>query len=132
MVCQGLDIAHWDLVKDEIAKALDEAGGRVSADDIYERIQDKRIQLWALHNDQIKAVMTTEIINYPQMRCVCIYTVTGENMHEWLDTLIQTINDWGAGLGCHAIEFCGRKGWEKVLEPKGFGQTNVFMTRPIQ
>lgn len=131
MVCVGLDLIYWHQVKDDIEKALSVDGGRLSINDMYSMIEDQTMQLWAIHDGDIHAVMTTEIVNYMQMRCVRIITVTGKDSEQWLDLLIETISGWGAENGAHAIEFVGRKGWEKVLTKRGFGNTQVFMTRPI-
>ena len=131
MHCVGLDLAYWPLVKDAIQEALGRDGGRLSIDDMYALIKNNDMQLWAIHDGSIHAVMTTEIINYKQMRSVRIITVTGKDSEQWLDLLIETIDAWGAENGATAIEFVGRKGWEKVLSNRGFGNTQIFMTKTI-
>jgi hypothetical protein len=75
--------------------------------------------------------MVTKISVYPQLKAVRIIAVAGNDMELWLDTLIDTVSQWGAEKGAHVVEFVGRKGWERVLSKKGFGDTQVFMTRPI-
>lgn len=131
MICVGLDLKYWNQVKDNIQEALSQDGGRLSIDDMHEFIKTNAMQLWAIHDGNIHAVMTTEIINYKQMRAVRIITVTGKDLEEWLDLLIETISAWGAENGATAIEFVGRKGWERVLSKRGFGNTQVFMTKTI-
>lgn len=131
MICVGLDLAYWPQVKDDIAEALSRDGGRLGIDDMYGFIQDQSMQLWAIHDGDIHAVMTTEIVNYMQMRAVRIVTVTGKDSEQWLDLLIETVSAWGAENGAHAVEFVGRKGWEKTLSKRGFGNTQIFMTRTI-
>jgi hypothetical protein len=131
MICVGLDLKYWDDVKDDIQKALDGNDGRVYASDFLQKIKDKKIQLWGIHDGILRAVMTTEIIEYLHFKSVRIITVTGRESDAWLDVLIDTVSHWGAENGAQAIEFVGRKGWEKVLSKKGFGNTQIFMTKAI-
>ena len=131
MVCVGLELQYWPQVKDDIEQALKGDSGRLTIDDVYEFILDKKMQLWAIHDGEIHAVMTTEIVDYSQLRAVRIITVTGKDSEQWLDLLIETVSAWGAENGAHVVEFVGRKGWEKVLTKRGFGDTQVFMTRKI-
>ncbi len=132
MICCGLDLEYWDNVKDDIAEALAGDSGRLTVDDLYRMIKNKDAQLWAIHDGNIHAVMTTEIIKYPQLTAVRIITVTGNDSERWLDLLIDTISMWGAENGATVVEFVGRKGWERVLTKRGFGETQIFMTRPIK
>ncbi len=129
MICAGLDIKYWDLVKDDIELALKSEATRISIDDMYKFIVNKDVQLWAIHDGDIHAVMTTQIINYPQSKAVNIFTVTGKQSELWLDLLIETITAWAKTQGCTAMQFTGRKGWEKVLTNKGFGNTQISMTK---
>lgn len=131
MHCVGLDLKYWDNVKESIATALKLDGGRISINDIKDAVEDKEMQLWALHDGELKAVMVTEIVDYKQLRAIRIVTVSGHSMDSWLDVLIDTVSRWGAEKGAHVIEFVGRKGWEKTLTKKGFGDTQVFMTKQI-
>lgn len=133
MICVGLELQYWRFVKDDIEQTLAGGYSGATADDLYQRIIDKDVQLWAIHdNGDMRAVMTTEIVNYKRKKAVRIITVTGKNADEWLDVLIDTISRWGAENGCTSLEFVGRNGWEKVLRKKEFGNTQIFMERPIK
>ena len=128
MKCVGLDLTFWALIKNDLAKAIDY---RSTIDDVHQFILDGKVQLWALHDGEISAVMTTEIVCYSQIKAIRVLAVSGENMDLWLDCLIDTLSEWGKEKGAELIEFYGRKGWEKVLTTKGFGETQIFMTRRI-
>lgn len=131
MICTGLDLSKWDFVKHELEKALKDEYNRCSIEHVHEMIKSKDAQLWALHDDDIKAVMVTEIINYKNLKAVKIWLVTGVELHKWLDTLIETVSKWAKENGCTVMEFTGRKGWEKVLNKKGFNDSKISMTKPI-
>jgi hypothetical protein len=132
MICCGLDVKHWDYVKESLESAFKLDGGRISIDDVKRLIDNKQMQLWGLHDGILRAAMVTEIINYPQMRVVRIVAVGGKDMDLWLDELINTIDAWGRENGAQAMEFVGRAGWEKVLSKKGWITPQIVMTRPIR
>jgi len=126
--CVGLDLEYWPLVKDDLEKALDDTA---TIDDVYQFIKDRKVQLWALHDGEISAVMTTSIVCYARYKAVRILAVSGIDMDKWLDCLIDTLSKWGKSQGAESLEFCGREGWKRVLTSKGFGDARIFMTRRI-
>jgi hypothetical protein len=131
LVCVGLDLKYWDDVKESLESALKLDAGRMTLTDIKDAVEDQQMQLWGLHDGILRAVMVTELINYPQMRVVRIVAVGGRDMDMWLDTLIKTIEQWGAENGAHAMEFVGRMGWQKALSKKGWINPQIMMTRMI-
>jgi hypothetical protein len=131
LVCVGLDLSLWDEVKDSVLTALIEDGGRMTLTDIKDALDAQDMQLWGLHDGILRAVMVTEIVNYPQMRVIRIVTVSGRDMELWLDKLIETVEAWGGEQGAHAMEFVGRLGWKKVLANKGWVEPKIMMTRYI-
>jgi hypothetical protein len=131
MICCGLDLKFWDQVEPSIQEALFLDAGRISTKDIKDAIQAQEMQLWGIHDGILRAVVVTEMVDYKQMRVVRFITCTGRDMDTWLDLLIDTVSQWGAEQGAHALEFVGRKGWEKTLGKRGFGNTQVFMTKII-
>jgi hypothetical protein len=131
LICVGLDLALWPEVKYSVLEALKLDGGRLSLDDIKDALEAQQMQLWGLHDGILRAVVITEVINYPQMRCIRFVTASGRDLEMWLDVLIDTVSQWGAEQGAHAMEFVGRKGWEKVLSKRGFGSTQIMMTKFI-
>lgn len=132
MQCVGLNLDYWPYVKDDISRALAGSFNKTTANDLYELIVDNKVQLWALHEGNLSAVMTTEIVCYKHRKTVRIITVTGQDSERWLDVLIDTISRWGAENGAEAIQFSGRRGWEKVLSKRGFGSYQILMERPIE
>jgi len=131
MICTGLDLKYWEFVKHELDRALTSEYNRITIDDVYVMIQNKDAQLWALHNGITKAVMVTQIVEYKRLKAVKIWLVTGTELDTWLDTLIETVSAWGKENGCSVMEFTGRKGWEKVLNKKGFNDSKISMTKPL-
>lgn len=134
----GLPIERLGEAEPYIKEALLD-DGRLPLDTLLELIEKGEAQVWAVHNGQknekgamaIHAIATTQVVQHPRLKTVRIQTLAGSGMREWIDVLIETLGAWGKEYGAQAIEFCGRIGWERVLEKRGFTEPRVFMTRPI-
>ena len=120
---------YWPLVKDDVNKALD---GTLTVDDIYQKLLKHEAQLWVVHDGEIKAIIVSEIVDYPQIRTIRALAMTGKDLEQWLDMMIETISKWGIENGAHIIEAGGRMGWKKVLEKRGFKNPKIYMTLDIQ
>jgi hypothetical protein len=98
----------------------------MSVQDIYENCKDKDMQLWIVFNEdkEIEAVLTTQVIDYPQKRVCRIVTLGGLNMDDWTDMVLSTLEEWAEQQSCHAMETVCRKGFIKKL--KSFGYENTY------
>jgi hypothetical protein len=131
LVCCGLDIEFWPIVKDHVARAFRYNADRMDINDIEEAIKDKRMQLWAIHDGVIKCVIVTQIVSYDKCNAVRVVTVTGDNYEQWLEMGCDTIAAWGQAHGCTLMEMMGRRGWEKPLMRLGFKEPQILMTKYI-
>ena len=98
----------------------------MSVQDIYENCKDKDMQLWIVFNEDkdIEAVLTTQVIDYPQKRVCRIVTLGGLNMDDWTDMVLATLEEWAEEQACHSMETVCRKGFIKKL--KGFGYEHTY------
>lgn len=131
MICCALDMKFWPDVQEAIAEAFHGNFNKLSMRDVKEAIEAQKMQLWGIHDGILRAVMVTEMVDYPQARSVRVITLTGKESEQWLDVLIKTLEEWGGENGAHQIEFVGRKGWEKVLSKHGFGNPQISMSKTI-
>jgi hypothetical protein len=129
LVCCGLDLEFWPLVKHEVARAFRYNSDRMDIDDIEQSLHDKTMQLWAIHDGNIKCVFVTEIVTYAKCKAVRIVTVTGIKHEEWLPLGVDTVVRWGKEHGCTMLEMLGRRGWEKPLKALGFIEPQIMMTK---
>jgi hypothetical protein len=117
MICCALDMKFWPDVQEAIAEAFHGNFDKLSMQDVKDGI--------------LRAVMVTEMVDYPQSRAVRVLTLTGRECEQWLDVLIKTLEEWGGENGAHQIEFTGRMGWKKVLGEYGFGNPQITMSKTI-
>ena len=77
-------------------------------------IQMRRKQLWVINDFQ--GVVVTAILDRPAHRILFVPYMAGDHMNEWLDEWVATQEDYARDTGCVAIEFNGRRGWNKIGE----------------
>jgi hypothetical protein len=118
MICVGLD--DWELAKPFLQKAIVLNRGEFELDDIQQLVLDKKMQLWGIHDGELKAVMVTEIIIYPRMKRLRVVLNGGVLIDTWLDVVMDTLDRFKEAHGCKDIEILGRRGWVKKLAKYGY------------
>jgi hypothetical protein len=93
------------------------------------------MQLWIVfdeeNNKKIKAVVTTQIIRYPQKKVCRIVTLGGEGMEEWVAEVLEILEEWSIEQECEAMETVCRKGFIKKLKSFGYEQTYTILGKEL-
>lgn len=93
----GIPAEYIDDVWDECAQYV-QMGNNKSQDemdvsDIYFFLKEKEMQLWVIfdkdNGKEIKAVITTQILNYPQKKVCRIVTLGGKEMDTWVAETLE-------------------------------------------
>jgi hypothetical protein len=74
------------------------------------------MQLWVVNDFQ--GVIVTQIEDRPAQRILYTLFLAGDNMSEWIDGWCEIQDEYARHNGCAAVEFNGRKGWNKIGESK--------------
>lgn len=106
----------WDQCRRLVQKALLHGDGRYSAEDIYNCLKKREMQLWiyCVTIDNIISCAITEISNFPQVKICTVLYVAGENLSDWIHYR-HSIEQWAKENDCYQIEAYGRMGWTKVV-----------------
>jgi len=122
----------WEVCEPFIEKAAKKGQSEMTSQDIYNFCKDAKMQLWIVFDSEanIKAVVTTEIINYPKKKVCRIITLGGEEIDNWLHS-ITVIEAWAEENECHAMETFCRKGFIKKLEHYGYEQTYTVLGKEL-
>ena len=124
----------WDRCEPRLAEATEYSGNRESAYDVYADLGAARKALWLAHVDgEVRAVMVTQILQYPNMRVLSIGYMTGNGRDDWLSHLWR-IEEQARHWGCRKIEGWMRPGWQKALRAsgqEGWRQTHIMMERDL-
>jgi len=112
----------WPSVETRISKTLDSVDTGYNAEDVLTALQLREMQLWV----HPKAVAVTQIIKYPRFKTLLLRIVSGDDMGEWIDSLMNLLEAYGRAMGCKYGEQWGRKGWLKVNQKRGYNAEVAF------
>ena len=129
---EQIDIV-WEDCKQYIELGNSKSQEEMSVQDIYENCKDKDMQLWIVFDDEknIEAVLTTQVIDYPQKRVCRIVTLGGLNMDDWTNMVLETLEDWAQQQSCHSMETVCRKGFIKKLNSFGYEHTYTILGKEL-
>ncbi|MCK9543693.1 MAG: hypothetical protein M0R03_16865 [Novosphingobium sp.] len=102
--------------------AVERANGRYHVDDVYDHIMSGDTVLWAVTSGRdMKAVYTTRLVEYPRCRAMEVAWMGGTGVEEWLDPMLEVLEDHASTNNCAHIEAFGRSGWTRMLKARGWG-----------
>ena len=106
--------------RDWIQSALEKGGDTHDFKDIVDGVQSGHMQLW--HG--LNGCAVTEIIVYPNKKVLHVFLAGGNQGHgiEQITDMHDDAVEWGKAQGCDGMTIAGRKGWQRVLESKGWRQ----------
>lgn len=131
MHCVGLENAHWHQAKELLQRAIDLNGGKFDLDDIKQRIDEQKMQLWGIHDGELKAAMVTEVVNYPQKRCLRVVLIGGFGIDDWEPMVARTLDGYGKAQGASAVEIWGRRGWVRQLAKYGYREYETVVLKEL-
>jgi hypothetical protein len=107
---------YWEVVQPLLQKAVDKGSGEFTTDDVYLRLLDKLMQLLVVvDREKIIAAGVTEVVDYPQFRKLRAVLLGGENVHLWIEKMVEKLNEGAKAVGAKEIEAGGRRGWVRFF-----------------
>lgn len=128
---ETIDIATWPAVYAVLAPALVQSGETVT--ELIDLLLENKNQLWVLRKggDPV-AVAVSELIETPLGLVAHGRLLAGENMETWVGDAIYCIAQHAKEAGAVAVEIDGRKGWERLLKPRGWKLAKVTMRMDLE
>lgn len=113
--------AVWDVVRPMLEPAVAVTNGRFSTYSVYAALQQGRSHLWIAFDEEgvIHGAVTTDIVDYPEKRCLCMAFVGGTRFREWGQALDAMLTRWAKDNACEAIEGQGRPAWDRLVRRYG-------------
>jgi len=131
MICCGLDLKHWPIAKEYLKPSISMNRGAFTDKDLYKLIQDRDMQLWGVHDGDLKAVFITQIVEYIRMKRLRLVLIGGHEIEEWLDMVSECMDKFAKENNCSGIELWGRKGWIKRLKPLGYEEYETVVIKEL-
>lgn len=118
--------SEWLRCRPWIESALPYCYGTHTIEDVEQQIASGRLHFWSGE----RAAMVTEIVDYPRLRALNFFLVGGD-LEELVEKMEPSIIAWAKARGCKLVLQTGRKGWSKVLAPKGYKSGLGVMMKDI-
>lgn len=112
------------------------SGGRRTVEDIIRRVVTREALLWLTHNAEGKpnGALVTHIEAYPRMRMLSVDHCAGERgqMDDIADQMYEALEKFSRFNQCQGIEFVGRPGWVKHVEPRGYAAKHILYEKRFE
>jgi len=119
----------WHTLAPKLKKAFDRVDYPFSLDEVLEKITSTDMQLWMTHDARMAWV--TRILVFPRYKVFEVVAGGGEGMEDWLEDSDRLFTAFASHHGCKYVEVQGRKGWEKVATPLGYGFGWVTLRKEV-
>lgn len=134
LVLDGIPADRLDAEWPKIAGQMDELAaltrGRMTAPDYARAIRAQELQLWCARDGEQFSLMTTHVVNHPQLRECRVVGAYGHDADRWL-ALWPRFEAWARAQGCAVIVGECRPGWRKVLAPLGFDESSIVLEKRL-
>ena len=123
----------WPWVLPHVEAALRHGAGEYLAIDVRGYCEAGTWQLWiATRPGELIGAALTEVVDYPRRRILFLH-LAGAQEGEALAPLWEMARRWARDLGCDAMRFVGRPGWQRTaLLPPGGRLEQVSMVIPVE
>ena len=132
---------YLELIEDEIdpllARAASRSQGFHSVYDLYGFIYGKSHQLWVFtESDEIRALVLTTIIESSKKRVLELQFAAGledaDIMNDRVrDEMTDELENFAVVNKCDAIRIEGRRGWKRVMGPRGYSEVAIVLEKEI-
>ena len=112
-----------------VTRLLPHFEGRLGRQDLYEAVQAGTLVAWVIWTESLIAMAFIEVVQYPKGKVCRFAGLAGDDMDEWLDTLVDSVESWARQQGCTHMEIAGRKGWERKMP--GYKLRHVILKRKL-
>ncbi len=121
----------WDQLIPLFEKVLPYNNEEMTLEDIKLDLDRGDMQLFVVCiPNEIVALVTTEIVEYPQHSALNICHCAGDHLEAWIE-LEPMLVEHAKRNNCKAIELRGRKGWVKKLQDYNYREKNVTLIKEV-
>lgn len=115
--------ALWPLLAPAVRRSVDRPAGCVDpAAWLMGELRAGNAQPWMVcaRSRPIAAVITRVMEHDDGERRCLLWLIGGRGARGWADAVIAEIERWARSQRCVALWGCGRRGWARLVEPRGF------------
>lgn len=113
-----------------LAKGVESMGGRLVVADVIHFLTTGGMQLWAAVDQEVKAVLISEVIDYPRMRTLKLFGLAGSDLLS-LTPFLADIKAFAIEMLCQEIEAVDTRAGLQLVVP-GFERTGVCLRLKLE
>ena len=114
-----------------LQRAIDDADGRWSAEQLLADVEVGKVLVWIVSRDEkIVGVFTVRVIE-SAVRWILVEDCAGDDLASWILEALHALETWAREMGATQIVLEGRRGWERVLRPYGFNPTRTVCVKEL-
>lgn len=98
----------------------------------FERAKMGHLQVWALADDKIRAIVLTQIAVFPRCNVFEILAAGGVGLMDFMNEMEDVFMRIAYDNGCSVIQARCRPGLEKALKRRGAWKQSVVLSKPVQ
>jgi hypothetical protein len=122
----------WPFAEPFIKRALDQATGEFSANDIKKFCENETLRLLLVFDGaRIVAAATCELVQYPTMRRLRVVHLGGTGFDDWIAELDAALVNVARELECSSLEAFVRKGFVRKLADWRWKQRYVMVVKEL-
>jgi hypothetical protein len=130
---QGAQIEHyWD----DIALALQTVPGFYdfyTSEWAYERAKTGHLQVWALSDGVIRAIVLTQLLTFPVQQVFEIMAATGVQLLSFVEEMQEVFERFAKQNNCNSFSIRARPGMARLLKKKfAFDEVSVTLRRFVR
>jgi hypothetical protein len=122
----------WPLLEPALRRSPDApAGGADPEAWLLARLSAHDAQLWAVYAEgRARAALVTAIQDDGRRRRCLLWLIGGRAADAWADAVLALVEAWARAEHCTALWGSGRRGWARLVEPRGFARIADFNGQP--
>ena len=107
--------------------------GRFDKIDILNDLLLNKESLWTIvdedNDNNIIGIIFTEITIYPRTKMLSIQYAAGDQLDEWMEESLTTLENWAVDNECTSMEITGRRGWVRKLKLHNWEEEFVIVKK---
>jgi hypothetical protein len=126
---------RWWAIAPILCRATRQAGGSYEPVDVLREAFAGATGIWVIEdeNDDIVAVATAGVRQFPRQKVLQISFVAGRGLESWWQTYVAEMDKVARAAGATKIYAYGRRGWVRFWKARGVAQhvTSEMLVRTL-
>ena len=124
----------WPNIMAAIRRFVEEYPNEASMESLVQELMFGKKQLWVVRNEEdvtvsVVLVEFETVLSTGHCRCI-VYAFAGDRGVEALPMLSQ-LEEYAKRYGAEEMRIFGRRGWKRLLEPQGYGEHAVVLSKDL-